>query len=157
LRISPDIIFCPDSNGGEEYRSLSVCFDQTMRQALTQKSGYTPAVFKAVMRSDYAAPGDFYQVNIPSVKYSADTDYLPENNAYNWSERLRLPVNSGDLSRSIYSCNSYQRLSSYDNEALQENIISGDRVFWQRETSSMSYNLEYWVSSGEGELIKLFP
>jgi hypothetical protein len=156
LRISPDIIFCPDSNGGAEYQSLSDSFDQTMRQTLTQKSGYTPAVFKSVVHSDYAAPESFYRENISSVRYSGETDYLPENGAYNWSERLRLPVYSGDLSRSVYSCNSYQRLSRYNSEALQDNIISGDRVFWQRETSSMSYALEYWVSSGDGELLNDF-
>jgi hypothetical protein len=156
LRISPDVIFCPDSSGGAEYETLSDCFDQTMRQALTQKSGFTPAVFKAVMHSDYAAAGGFYSLNIPSIKYSGDTDYLPENSAYNWSERLRLPVDSGGLSHSIYSSNSYQRLSRYDSEALGDNIISGDRVFWPRETSSMGYDLEYWVSSGEGELLNDF-
>jgi hypothetical protein len=156
MRVSPDVIFCPDGNGGEEYKSLSDCFDQTIRQALTRKSGYTPAVFKAVVRSDYSAPESFYRVNISSIRYSGKTDYLPENSAYNWSERLRLPVNSSDLSRSVYSCNSYQRLSLYNSEDLQENIISGDRVFWQRETSSMSYNLEYWVSSGDGELLNDF-
>ena len=37
-----------------------------------------------------------------------------------------------------------------------ERIINGDKVFWQRESGSLSYEAEFWVSSGDGSTLNDF-
>lgn len=156
LRVSPDAIYCVDYGGSAEYEELSLCFEQVMGQVLKQKTGYNPAVFKALLNADSIINGDFYGENISSIKYSGETDYMPENTSYIWSERLRLPVAEETISRSMYSAGSYNTLAAYGMDDMADNIISGDKVFWQRETDSMSYDLEFWTSSGDEKLLNDF-
>lgn len=160
LRLMPDVIFCTDFDEHGDHQALTLLFDRAMGEVLKTRPDYEPAVYKAFAYSTaYSAPQDFYAVNIASTKKDSPGDFMPESNIYNWDERLRLPVETGTISRSIFSSGSYQALKEYRSQyttKMADGIINGDKVFWQRETGSMSYDLEFWASSGDARLLNDF-
>lgn len=160
LRFMPDVIYCTDFDEHADHQALTLLFDRAMGEILRSRPDYEPIVFKAFAYSTgYNAPQDFYEVNIRSTKKESPGDYMPESNIYNWAQRLRLPVEPTTLSRSIFSSSTYQSLKEYRSQyttKMADGIINGDKVFWQRETGSMSYDLEFWTSSGDAGLLNDF-
>ncbi|MGI5976251.1 MAG: PIG-L family deacetylase [Candidatus Limivicinus sp.] len=160
LRLHPDVIYCSDYDVHGDHRALSLLFDRAMGEILRNGTGYRPHVYKAFAYSTaYEAEQDFYADNIKSTKNPSPYEYMTENNVYSWPERLRLPVNAETLSRSIMSSSTYDALKSYDSQysaKMADGIISGDRVFWNRETGSLCYDAEMFASSGDAELTRDF-
>ena len=149
--LEPDVILCNDYDPHQDHRAVSLFFEETMGRILRQREDYRPLVLKSLAYANaYFAPPDFYAENIRSVPNPG----LAEHDAgiYHWEERLRLPVHSDTLSRSILSSSTYWQLREHASQGavmMAESVISGDKVFFRRRTDSLSYRAEISASSGD--------
>ena len=162
LRYTPDVIFCSDMDPHDDHQTVSMFFEKAMGEVLKARGDYEPEIYRAfAYHTAYWAQPDFYSLNIVSTKKQNPEPYITDcgSNVYNWEERLRLPVDTGILSRSMFSSRGYDVLLQYQSQVAAEQadgIINGDKVFWQRESGSVSYEAEFWVSSGDGSTLNDF-
>lgn len=162
LRYTPDVIFCSDSDEHIDHQTLAMFFEQAMGEVLKARPSYKPLVLRGFTYSTaYFAPHDYYSLNAISTVKQGDTDYMTDggSNIYLWDQRLRLPVIPSILSRSIYSSSGYAMAQCYASQNADDHadgIINSDKVFWQRESGSISYEAEFWVSSGDASLLSDF-
>ena len=162
LRYTPDVIFCTDMDSHDDHQAVAMFFEKAMGEVLKARSDYAPEIYRAFAYSTaYWAEHDYYALNVTSTQKQNPEDYITDcgSNVYNWAERLRLPVRADTLSRSLLSSGGYDVLCQYrsqDTTERAEGIINGDKVFWQRESGSVSYEAEFWVSSGDGSTLNDF-
>lgn len=162
LRYTPDVIFCTDMDSHDDHQAVSMFFEKAMGEVLKARSDYEPEIYRAfAYNTAYWAEADYYALNIASTKKQNAEEYITDcgSHVYNWAERLRLPVRADTLSRSLLSSGGYAVLRHYASQDTMEKadrIINGDKVFWQRESSSLSYEAEFWVSSGDGSTLNDF-
>ena len=160
LEYKPDLIFCTDYDDHIDHRALSLLFDEAMGNVLKKTGDYHPLVLKGfAYYTSFLSYADFYSPNVLSTQNPSGSERTFYINVYKWSERVRIPVRAGALSRSLYSSGMYLQMEYYSSQNLQEkaqSIINGDRVFWKRDTSSLLYQSRIHVSSGEGEKLNDF-
>lgn len=160
LEYSPDVIFCSDYDEHADHRLLSLLFDRAMGEILRGYRGYKPDVFKGFAYSTaYYAPQDFYKLNIASTVNPNHEEFTQENNVYMWKDRIRFPVKADSLSRSMFSSGIYRALACYtstETRKFADGIISGDKVFWQRDTNSMLYYTDVDATSGDPSVVNDF-
>ena len=162
LRYTPDVIFCTDMDSHDDHQAVAMFFEKAMGEVLKARSDYEPEIYRAfAYNTAYWAEADYYALNIASTQKQNDEDYITDcgSHVYNWSERLRLPVRADTLSRSLLGSGGYEVLRQYRSQDTAERangIINGDKVFWQRESGSVSYEAEFWVSSGDGSTLNDF-
>lgn len=160
LDYMPDVILCVDRDAHPDHAATSLLFEEVLGEILREKPAYEPLVLKSLCYDTaYYAATDFYAENILSNQNPSSQNDMTDVNIYNWNDRVRLPVDSGGLSRGILGCDNFWRLRMYSSQGatkMAENIISGDKVFWQRETNSLCYDAEISVSSGEGARLNDF-
>ena len=162
LRYTPDVIFCTDMDSHDDHQAVSMFFEKAMGEVLKARSDYAPEIYRAfAYNTAYWAESDYYALNIASTRKQNPEDYITASGShvYNWSERLRLPVRADTLSRSLLSSGGYEVLRHYasqDTAERADGIINGDKVFWQRESGSLSYEAEFYVSSGDGSTLNDF-
>ncbi len=159
LRYTPDVVFCTDSDEHIDHQTVAMFFEQAMGEVLRARPSYEPVVLRGFAYSTaYGAVHDYYALNALSTVKPGTQDFITDggSNIYNWADRLRLPVHPGTLSRSIYSSSGYAMAECYasqDAAAHADGIINSDKVFWLRESGSISYDAEFWVSSGDASLL----
>lgn len=151
--IRPGVIFCTDYDGNIDHRAVSLFFDEALGEILAAAPDYDPVVLKGFAYSTaFHAPADFFDsVNILSTVCPGSERM--ENGVYLWANRVRLPVDGGGLSRSLYACRGFAAAEEYESQKLWRmtpRIINGDKVFWQRCTGSLLYGAAVRVSSGNG-------
>ena len=151
--IRPGVIFCTDYDGNIDHRAVSLFFDEALGEILAAAPDYDPVVLKGFAYSTaFHAPADFFDsVNILSTVCPGSERM--ENGVYLWADRVRLPVDGGGLSRSLYACRGFAAAEEYESQKLWRmtpRIINGDKVFWQRCTGSLLYGAAVRVSSGNG-------
>ncbi|MDO4982509.1 MAG: PIG-L family deacetylase [Eubacteriales bacterium] len=160
LEYRPDVIFCSDYDEHADHRLLSLLFDRAMGQILNGYRNYKPDVFKGFAYSTaYYDRQDFYEVNLASTINPNHEEYTQENNVYLWNDRIRFPVKADTLSRSMFSCGIYKALECYastETRKYADGIISGDKVFWQRDTNSMLYYTDVDATSGDPSVVNDF-
>lgn len=165
LDYCPDYIIAIDFDDHRDHRGVSMSFEEVMGNILREKKDYKPVVLKCFgYSSAWRANPDFYQLNIKSVHKPAkdrlnDPIYETDVPQYNWSDRIRLPVYSGAVSRSILKCPDYKALSKHLTQfayTLAARIINGDMVYWNRRTDSLTYDADITVSSGDAKLLNDF-
>lgn len=162
LRYTPDVVFCTDMDEDIDHQAVAMFFERAMGEVLKLRPAYEPLILRGFAYSmAFCAPGDYYAVNILSTIKPGEQEFITDSdsNVYNWDERLRLPVHPNTLSRSLLNSGGYTMAGRYTSQnALKQadGIVNGDKVFWQRESASLSYEAEFWVSSGNGELLKDF-
>lgn len=160
LDYMPDVILCADRDSHADHIATSLFFEEVLGKIMKSEPGYEPLVLKSLCYSTaFFAPADFYSENILSTQRPGDKDYMENVNIYDWNDRIRLPISGESMSRGILGCDAFWRLRMYSSQSatkMAENIISGDKVFWQRETNSLCYDAEISVSSGEGERLNDF-
>lgn len=162
LRYTPDVVFCTDADKHIDHQTVSMFFDQAMGEVLKARPAYEPVIFRGFAYSTaYAAPHDYYALNALSTIKPGNEDFITDggSNIYNWGERVRLPVYPGILSRSIFSSSGYAMASCYSSQnaaSRADGIINSDKVFWLRESGSLSYEAEFWVSSGDASVLNDF-
>ena len=162
LRYTPDLVICSDSDQDVDHQTVAMFFEQAMGEVLKARPSYEPVVLRGFCRSTSRdAPHDYYALNALSTVKPGSEDFITDggSNIYNWADRLRLPVYPGILSRSIYSSSGYAMAECYASLNAADDadgMINSDKVFWPRETGSLSYDVEFWVSSGEASLLNDF-
>lgn len=159
LELRPDLILCTEYEPHPDHRAASLFLEEAMRQILRQEQGYHPLLLKSISyHTAYYAPRDFYAANILSTRNPFDTQYLRDIHIFDWSDRIRLPVSTDTLSRSMLSSSSYWQLRLYGSQGaanMAEGIISGDKVFWLRDTNSLCYDAKV-TASGDAEKLTDF-
>lgn len=160
LDYMPDVILCNDADDHPDHAANSMLFEEAMGEILRENPGYEPVVLKSLCYyTAYRAVEDFYSPNIFSTRQPYDCEYIENVNIYAWSERVRLPVSAEGLSRGMLGCDNYKRLSMYASQGITDmadGIINGDKVFWLRDTSSLCYDADITVSSGDGARLNDF-
>lgn len=163
LEYLPDVIYCVDYDAHADHRAASLLFDKAMGKIKKVREGYSPAVFKGFAYSTaYYAAEDFYRVNIRSTveeKTDRTDGYASGANVFLWKDRARLPVAASSLSRSVLNTDLYQKTRQYASQSARFHavrIINGDKVFWQRDTSSLLYTASVTASSGDSEKLNDF-
>lgn len=160
LKYRPDIIFCSDYDSHIDHKATSLVFEKVMGRILKAETEYRPAVFKGyAYKTAWKAEPDFYETNILSTKNVFGEPQWQRPEVYRWEERVRLPVDAGALSRSIYSSGIYQTLALHVSQganAQANRVINGDRVFWKRETDSLCYDAVIQTSSASPEVLNDF-
>ena len=158
--IKPDVIFASDYDNHPDHRASSLLFEKAISTILHENSGYKPIVYKGyAYTTAWCAKDDFYALNILSTTNEIMNIRDKEYSFYDWSKRIRFPVNRQTLSRSIFRSSTYSNLECYDSQdatSMAKNIINGDKVFWQRRTDSLLYDAELTVSSGKEKFLDDF-
>lgn len=140
-------------------------FEQALGKILaTPGNTYYPRVFKGfAYAGSYLGPRDFYarnSLNIGGVRFDAgqlnDKAYATDNPFYHWEQRLRMPVGRGCLARTMRGSNIYAALQEHLSQGIIHNakrIINNEQVYWERPTTSLTYQSQITVSSGDGSKI----
>lgn len=160
LEYQPDIILCSDLDAHDDHKTASLIFETAMGQLLKDGENYHPLVLKGFAYSTaFYADGDFFAENLRSSVNPYDIPYMPENSAYVWNERVRLPVDEAGLSHYLTDCLNFKALKAYASQLASEHaegIINSDRVFWQRDTDSVSYTAQFSAASGDTDCLNDF-
>lgn len=161
MEVRAEIICCVDYDEHDDHRALSFAFETAMKNIL-KNSDYRPVILKSFAYSlawsgvrDY----DMFE-NLSSTYNWAGEEYMTENNIYLWKDRLRLPVSAASLARNVENSELYKAMIKHSAApqiaVLATAIINSDKVFWQRETESLLYDVNIEVSSGSGEKLNDF-
>lgn len=160
LEYRPDVIFCSDYDYHTDHCLVSFIFEEAMGEILRSETGYTPLVFKGLAYSmAFENPDDFYSRNIFSTAQPYPVPYLYERPDYQWDARVRLPVDASSLSRSLLASGPFKSLRGYESQTAWlhgVSVINGDKCFWFRPTSSLCFQADIRVSSGDGSLLNNF-
>lgn len=157
LDYQPDVLYCVDYDTHPDHRALSMLFEKVMGELL-KTTAYCPTVYKGyAYRTAWTAPKDFNDsANLTSTVNSKGERDIP---LYDWDERVRIPIDVLSISRDLKRSKLYRALSMYRSQKANhcaESVINGDKVFWQRETTSLCYQATISVSSGNGEKLNDF-
>lgn len=156
----PDVIYCVDYDLHEDHRAASLFFDSVFGTIKKDFPEYCPLVLKGFAYSTaYDAQDDFYSLNILSTKRPDEGAYMSPANILRWEDRLRIPVAPESLARSLLRSDIYLKERMYQTQSARfraTGIINGDRVFWQRDTSSVLYPSGTSASSGNAAYLNDF-
>lgn len=160
LEYRPDVIYCCDYDAHGEHKATSLVFEKVMGRILQRGTDYQPRIFKGfAYRTAWFGIDDFYDLNMKSTtKYYAEGYVLPVDH-YRWADRIRLPVEASGLSRSLPGSGQYDLLKSHVSQEAQteaKSVINGDRVFWERYTTSLCNRAEIKVTSGDADFLNDF-
>ena len=152
----PDVIFSSDYDNHQDHRAASLFSEKAIGIVLRDDKDYKPILYKGYAYSTaWDAKSDYYAaINVLSTTNDVINEKGKEHTIYEWDNRVRLPINNQALSRSIFKSSVYNSLKIYESQyatAKAQNIINGDKVFWQRRTDSILYDSEIQVSSGKKE------
>ena len=147
----PDTLFCVDMDGHKDHRAVSLFFDEVIGEILHDTNSYKPVIYKGfAYETSWYAPTDFYSENILSTVNPDPTPYLANNSCFEWSSRVRFPISSKSLSRFSFDTLIHRMLAMHISQnALRKEsaILSGDRIFFERYTSSLLYRANFETSS----------
>lgn len=162
----PDLIFASDFDRHIDHRAISLLFEEAIANILnTDNNNYFPEIYKGFCyNGSYLGKKDFYDLNLAGAAkaegvFTNDPNYDTDFPPYLWQERLRLPVTRSALSRTL-NCNLiYNALRAHFSQGIIHNakrIINSDQVFWRRLTTSLSYQAQLTISSGNGQCLTDF-
>lgn len=160
LQIRPDLIFCSDYDDHIDHKAVTLAFEKVMGKLLKENPQYRPRVFKgyAYNTAWYAQP-DFWEMNINSTENIYTEPYHQTPETYRWETRLRLPVGSYTLSRSLVTSGTYHTLMLHESQNARyhaASVINGDKVVWYRDTNSLCLDAEITAASGRTDFLNDF-
>lgn len=160
LEYRPDVIFCSDYDHHIDHKATTLLFDKVMGLLLKEEPEYDPIVYKAfAYGTAWEAEPDYYAENILSTKNLFEEPYFQQPAVYRWEDRVRFPVSGSLLSRSLLGSEGFAVLNSYKSQgagAMAAAVINGDKVAWQRCTTSLCLDADISVTSGQAELLNDF-
>ena len=160
LEYRPDVIFSCDYDEHSDHKATSLVFEKAMGRILRGSSDYRPKVFKGfAYRTAWNNGFDYYSLNLKSTQNSYEEGFEPQVEYYRWEDRVRFPVDASGLSRSLLGSRAYHLLDTYVSQnAYQkaQGVINGDKVFWERFTTSLCNRAEITVSSGDPGMLNDF-
>lgn len=161
--LQPDMIFCVDYDTHADHRMLSLCFEKVMGKILqTPGNDYHPQIFKGFAYSTaYEAVRDFYTPLLLSTQRpeaSALSTTLIDRSIYQWNQRVRFPITRNTVTFFLHNNLLFHALCFHRSQAAwhqAEQVINGDKVFWERRTDSFSYQAKITASSNQESASKL--
>ena len=160
LEYRPDTIICCDYDEHQDHRARSMLFEKIMGRILRGGSDYHPLVYKGyAYRTAWNGVYDFYHLNIKSTSCLSKRWFEPQVAYYSWENRVRFPVSASGLSRSLLGSGQYNLLQCHDSQGAclkAQGVINGDKVFWERRTTSLCSKADIMVSSGDGSRLNDF-
>lgn len=159
LQYRPDVIHAVDLDLHADHVLTALSFDRAMGEVL-KETDYRPIVYKGYAYSTaYNSKDDSLALNILQTQDPKDEANLLAPGIHDWNGRVRMPVSAASLSRIVESSRLYKSAlehRSQDEADRMGKIQNGDKVFWQRETTSLCYNADIQVSSGDAKLLNDF-
>ena len=156
----PDVIFTTAYEPHGDHRATALLVEEALGELLAREEGYTPLLLESVSyHSSYFGAEDFYSENARAIPNPFGESYNTDVHIYNWEDRVRLPVDAASLSRSLLGSQGFRALSKHASQGCNlraESILSGETVFWKRDTASLSYRSEFAVSSGDARFLHNF-
>lgn len=160
LEYRPDTIFCCDYDEHPDHKATSLVFEKAMGNILKEYTDYQPCVFKGfAYRTAWNNVFDYYSLNMKSTQEESMPVADPMVEYYRWENRIRFPVDASGLSRSLLGSRSYEVLNTYVSQNVYQkaqSMINGDKVFWERMTTSLCNRAEISASSGRVDLLNDF-
>lgn len=154
----PDHLFVVDLDSHSDHVSTSLLFDKTMGELLRAHPDYRPRVYKGYAYSTaWFAPDDYYAQNVcstlpPSPDVLNDVRFALDTPNFRWSERVRYPMPRETLGYTKRASLLYAALkahASQDAVARMGSIVSGDSVFFERQTTGLLYGADVAATSGD--------
>ena len=159
LELRPDIIFISDFEEHPDHAGLSLFYDEVMAEILsTEGNDYFPTLLRSpCYTTAFFGKEDFYSSENLLSTATPREDYFAL--LYYWNDRVRFPVHGEGLSHSLYGNDTHKQFMLHKSQWIRrqsECAINGDKVFWQRETTSLSYGADFKVSSGYAKYLSDF-
>lgn len=144
LELRPDVIYCCDYDAHHDHMALDLFFEEALAGILRKEPDYRPTVYKGFCYGTawYAEADVLGSENLHSSTKPVWDHWERLGISYRWTDRVRLPVSDGDLSRLLSHTELYGAIRlhrSQNGHRFAENILSGDKVFFQRRTDSLLY------------------
>ena len=166
LELRANIIFCVDFDSHPDHRTLSILFEETLGEILSERSDYRPEVYKKfAYATAFTAAPDFYATNLRAVKKpklgetdTYDFDFIDRAN-YVWEERVRFPIpeacrqtilKDNPIAEAIFAHKSQR------NEWNSLRILNSDEIFFERRTDSQTFAAKVTATSGDAGKVKDF-
>ena len=164
LELRANIIFCVDFDSHPDHRTLSILFEETLGEILSERTDYRPEVYKKfAYATAFTAAADFYAPNLLSTRKpklgetdTYDFDLIDRAN-YVWANRVRFPVlNSQPLLKGNPIVEAVFAHKSQRNEWNALRIINSDEVFFERRTDSQTFCAKVTATSGDAAKVRDF-
>lgn len=164
LDLRANIIFCVDFDNHPDHRTLSILFEETLGEILSERNDYRPEVYKKfAYATAFTAAPDFYAPNLlPTLKPKlGETDtydfgFIDRAN-YVWANRVRFPVRhyqtilkDNPLADAIFAHKSQR------NEWNALRILNSDEIFFERRTDSQTFSAKVTATSGDASKVRDF-
>ena len=164
LELRANIIFCVDFDSHADHRTLSILFEETLGEILSERTDYRPEVYKKfAYATAFTAAADFYAPNLLSTRKpklgetdTYDFDLIDRAN-YVWANRVRFPVlHSQPLLKGNPIAEAVFAHKSQRNEWNALRIINSDEVFFERRTDSQTFCAQVTATSGDAAKVRDF-
>ena len=160
LEYKPDELYCCDYDSHPDHRAISLFFEEAIDGIIKESSDYLPNVYKGFGYSTaWNGKQDYYKLNIVSTRKVGNSEYMEENNIYEWRERLRLPVADEFLSRVMQNSSSYKAMMAHCSQTASDHangILNGDKVFFKRRCDSVLKDAKIIATSGNPNSLNSF-
>ena len=158
--VAPDVIYCSDYDDHIDHKATSLAFEKVIGRILKENPDYRPTVYKGyTYNSAWFAEADFDAVNIRSTQNVFEEPGLQFPQIYRWEDRVRMPVQPDTLARSVFRSDVFRTLSLHASQKAWRhgpNVVNGDKVFWKRDTESVTYGAQMIASSGDASFLQDF-
>lgn len=155
----PDVLYAVGCDKHTDHTMVALLFDRAVGKLL-KNGGYTPAIYKGYAYSTaYYAPEDPPTLNILKTQDPGDQLNLLAPGIHDWSRRIRMPISAASLSRIREGGRLFKAALAHNSQDESERyggIVNGDKIFWQRESTSLGYIADVTASSGNGTLLTDF-
>lgn len=164
LELRANIIFCVDFDSHPDHRTLSILFEETLGEILSERTDYRPEVYKKfAYATAFTAVPDFYAPNLLSTRKpklgetdTYDFDFIDRAN-YVWKNRVRFPVvHSQPLLKGNPIAEAIFAHKSQRNEWNALRIINSDEIFFERRTDSQTFSAKVTATSGDANKVRDF-
>lgn len=166
LELRANIIFCVDFDSHADHRALSIMFEETLGEILSERTDYRPDVYKKfAYATAFTAAPDFYAPNLLSTPRpkvgetdTYDFDIIGRAN-YIWEDRVRFPV-AENCRRPLLKDNPIAAAifahKSQRNEWNALRILNSDEIFFERRTDSQTFAAKVTATSGDASKVRDF-
>lgn len=160
LETRPELILCTGYENHADHSAVCLFTEEVLAGILRTEPDYRPVLLESLgYAAAYYAQEDFYAPNILSTQDPFGGQPFGPIPLYEWEGRVRLPVSEESLARSVFGSSTYWQLRCHASQGAveqAEGIINGDKVFWMRDTASLSYGAQIRASSGDASLLSDF-
>ena len=166
MELRANIIFCVDFDSHADHRTLSILFEETLGEILSERCDWRPEVYKKFAYSTaFTAAPDFYAQNLlatrkPKVGETETYDFdLIDRANYVWADRIRFPVPENCRQTVLKNNPLAEAIFAHKSQRNQWNalrILNSDEVFFERRTDSETFAAKVTATSGDASKVRDF-